>query len=366
MQNGTGFEREEAILEKALRSLENDREAVSFAGLADEYARLLRQARRLVAMGDRMQRSLSDLNRELAVNEEKYRTTFERVAEGIYRARPDGRLVEVNPAMASIFGFASPEDMLETVRRVSELFLSPQMSGRYEQELKLGRSFRGMEAEMHVHGGGVCWCELGATALHAEGAGNASCGMVGVVADVTERRKAMEDMCRLARTDALTGLWNRGYFMELTRRELSRSARRDQPLALLMVDADHFKSINDTHGHDAGDRALCRLSDIFARSLREEDVAARYGGEEFVILLPDTTRERACCAARRLLDEVRAATVVSGACEFGLTVSIGVAAERGVTTDLDGLLKLADIALYAAKKNGRDRFEVYRRRDRCA
>lgn len=360
------FSREEAILERARKALAKaGPDESAFGELTREYEKLLRQARRLVGMGDRMQRSLADLNRELAVNEEKYRTTFERVAEGIFRTVVDGRLVEVNPAMASMFGFDSPQDMLKTVERIPDLFLCRDVACAYEHGLEERGGLRRMEAQMRVLNGKALWCEVSATPLHSGDDADACSGVVGVVADITERRKAMEDMCRLARTDALTGLWNRGYFMELARRELARSRRMERPLSLLMVDADHFKNVNDTYGHDAGDTALCMLAEILETTFREVDVVARFGGEEFVVLLPDTPRREACRAAQRLLETVRAKTIRCGDNVFSMTVSLGVTTGEGGAESMDSLLKLADIALYAAKKNGRDRLEVFRGEHRC-
>ena len=214
---------------------------------------------------------------------------------------------------------------------------------------------------MHRHevraccpGGTALWAEISASVIRGEDGAGCS-GVVGVMADVTERKQMAEEMCRLARTDSLTGLWNRGYFMEVAGREVSRCLRSGASLSLLIVDVDYFKAVNDTYGHDTGDRVLVALAGTLVRSVREVDVVGRLGGEEFVVLLPDAGKEEAFAVSERMAGAVRA----DGG-EVPITVSIGLTSLNTGDT-LDALLKFADIALYAAKKNGRDRVEIYRR-----
>ena len=212
--------------------------------------------------------------------------------------------------------------------------------------------------------GSTLWVEISASRI--AGGEDEPDTVVGVMADVTERKRMLEDMCRLARTDSLTGLWNRGYFMELAEREVARSLRAEGPLSLLILDVDYFKAVNDVHGHDAGDRALVGIADTLRNAVREVDVVARYGGEEFVALLPDASRDEGVRIAERICDRIREARLDCGRVSLGVTVSIGLTSLHP-EDDLDGLLKFADIALYAAKKKGRDRTEVYRREERsCA
>jgi len=322
------------------------------------YARLLRQSGRMVTMGDRIQGALNDLNRELRASESKYRGVFENVTEGIYRCTPDGRFIEVNPSLAAMFGFEDGVAFLTAVGSIRELFRTP---GDYEsyESLLASDGVRRREVQACGPDDECRWVEISASMVR-DAEDRKRDTVVGVFADVTERKTMLEEMCRLARTDSLTGLWNRGYFMELAGREAARSQRLGAPLSLLILDVDFFKNVNDSHGHDAGDQALIGLARILAASVREVDVVARYGGEEFVILLPDTPDREACAVAERIGRCVRATPIDCGRVQLSLTVSLGLAAlER--EDDLDNLLKFADIALYAAKKKGRDRVEVYRR-----
>ena len=156
--------------------------------------------------------------------------------------------------------------------------------------------------------------------------------------------------------DPLTGLFNRRYLEHTAERELARARRRGKPLALILCDLDHFKRLNDEHGHEAGDAALSQLGALLRRSSRGEDVACRYGGEEFVLLMPEAGKEAATERAELLRREVRRMDVqVAGRLLPVLTASFGVATSPEDGAAFDVLLRAADLALYQAKRDGRDR-----------
>lgn len=163
-----------------------------------------------------------------------------------------------------------------------------------------------------------------------------------------------EKLEKLATTDALTGALNRRSFTERGQAETERAHRYARPLSLMMVDADHFKKINDRWGHGTGDAVLIGLSKILQRSVRQTDLVARMGGEEFAILLPETPPEQALSIAERLKDTVFSTVMTT--CEqhdIRVTVSVGVATlQEGET--LDDLLARADQACYASKTGGRN------------
>ncbi|MDB4990022.1 MAG: putative response regulator [Myxococcaceae bacterium] len=162
--------------------------------------------------------------------------------------------------------------------------------------------------------------------------------------------RSNEELERLATTDSLTGLHNRRAWLERAESELANAARYKTPLSVLMVDADHFKKINDVHGHQIGDLALCAMAQCLSRQLRQGDFLARYGGEEFCVLLPRTAAEAAmvvaqrCCAAMRELEVVGA-----GGVRVEVRCSVGVAELGGALATMRELLRAADGALYAAK-----------------
>ena len=169
------------------------------------------------------------------------------------------------------------------------------------------------------------------------------------------RMKAMErQLQEMARTDELTGLYNRRYFMEQAGKELARARRYGHPVTMLSFDIDHFKDINDRYGHPEGDEMLCAVSRICRESLREIDTLGRLGGEEFGVLLPECDIEAAGCVAERLRRNVAANVCRFGEKAVGCTISLGGAQYAGPEEDLDGLMKRTDKALYRAKNSGRN------------
>jgi len=171
-----------------------------------------------------------------------------------------------------------------------------------------------------------------------------------------EHHQALDELERRAHTDFLTGLANRGRFMELAETEQARSARYRTPFSVLLLDIDHFKTINDKHGHKSGDAVLQALATILQSTLREVDIIGRVGGEEFAVLLPETGAKKGTEVAERLRQAI-ADTVISAGIDLPLyiTVSIGVAAPVSTQEHLDTVLRRADAALYAAKNGGRNR-----------
>jgi len=160
--------------------------------------------------------------------------------------------------------------------------------------------------------------------------------------------------------DSLTGLFNRHFMQISLERELSRAARRKQLLAVYMLDLDHFKRFNDSHGHAAGDSVLKAVSEIFRTSVRAEDIACRYGGEEFTIILPDVTRQVAYDRADTIRRAVAALRVpLLGEMLDGFSVSVGVALYPGDGESAELLLSRADQALYRAKRAGRNQVAIY-------
>lgn len=155
--------------------------------------------------------------------------------------------------------------------------------------------------------------------------------------------------------DGLTGLFNRRYLDETLPLEISRAQRNGYPVSVIMMDIDHFKQINDTYGHPAGDEVIKSLGAIFSQGAREGDMACRYGGEEFVIVLPHMAIEVALARAEKWRSEVEAMRVTYGDLNIRFTVSAGVSACPDHATAHHGLIECADRALYQSKKQGRNR-----------
>ncbi|WP_409267526.1 diguanylate cyclase [Massilia sp. BHUDP2] len=181
-----------------------------------------------------------------------------------------------------------------------------------------------------------------------------------ILRDITDKREASERRRRETFGDYLTGLANRRAFFEAAEQELTRSLTVPRPTAVIAIDADHFKAINDRYGHPGGDAVLQHLAAILSETFREVDVVARIGGEEFAVLLPSTDLPRAAVVAERLRSAVASQVVHFDGHRIQYTVSAGVASLADGEGGIDLLLKRADQALYAAKRLGRNRVERWR------
>ena len=168
---------------------------------------------------------------------------------------------------------------------------------------------------------------------------------------LTEKNRALH---QLSITDDLTGLYNRKHLMETLTSEVIRSGRHRHPFTLLIIDIDHIKQVNDTHGHQSGDDVLCRLATVFRETIRDCDYVARYGGEEFIVLLTEIEPQLSLEAADRIRKRTAQETIHSGEESISVTVSIGAAFFPGDGDTPQTLIQQADKALYAAKESGRN------------
>lgn len=300
------------------------------------------------------------LEEELRLSEERLAGIIALAQDAILTTDENLNVTLFNPAAERLFGYTSemivgrplllliPEHR-RTVHadHIAEFSHSPvstrQMSDRIEVT---GLTFDGREFP----------AEVSIAKLHHPR------GMLytAVVRDISERRRVEAELRRMATTDPLTGLWNRRRFLELAEAELSRLRRYGRPVTMLMLDIDHFKSINDSFGHAAGDEALCRLVELCQEELRETDHLGRMGGEEFAIALPETGISEALEVAERLRGRVAGVDLrLSGDTPLYMTVSIGVAACLDSDMSVDRVLDRADRALYEAKEAGRNRVVAF-------
>lgn len=256
----------------------------------------------------------------------------------------EGRCVEANDAWRRTLGYAPSE--LEG-RRLLEL-THPEDHGLALDRAHLifaGEESVDLETRVRAKDGSWHWLRTSSAFVADEGL------VYSRSADVTERRRLAGEREELlaqvesaARHDALTGLPNRRLLDEQVPREMARARRGLRPLCLAILDLDHFKAYNDSHGHLEGDRLLRECAAAWDLELRGSDTMVRYGGEEFLVLLPDTEPHEGA----RIVERLRAATPAGQTCSAGVAVWDGIA-------DLDGLIAAADAALYRAKGEGRDR-----------
>ncbi|MFC4161308.1 sensor domain-containing diguanylate cyclase [Chitinimonas lacunae] len=260
----------------------------------------------------------------------------------------DGRLLFWNAQLERVTGLDNA--MLRRLPAVECFALGARevLAGEFLRAFVAGHA--SVEADLAGPNGGLP-CQISIQRLPVE----RGMRLIAVGIDVSERRALELELERQAQCDALTGLHNRGHFLQLAERELLRARRYGQGMALLMIDVDWFKSINDRFGHHIGDRALRTLADLCRQTLREVDAVGRLGGEEFAALLPNADINAAQAAAERLRASVEAGLLVlDDGHEIGFTISIGVA-QLSEIDSLDSLLERADRGLYQAKRSGRNR-----------
>jgi diguanylate cyclase (GGDEF)-like protein/PAS domain S-box-containing protein len=302
-----------------------------------------------------VERQRSDL--ELRQAQEKYREIFENATEGIFQALPDGRLVTANPALARMLGAASPAELL-TAGAPFEGWLSVEPDRRRELLRLLTEDgiVQGFECELRHGDGSTLW--IAATIRAVRDAGGAVARYEGSLQDVSDRKRSEEQIHFQAYHDALTGLPNRLLLQDRLTQALAYAQRRHGTLALLFLDLDAFKLINDSLGHAVGDRLLRAVGERLSEAVRLEDTVARVGGDEFLLLLPHlAATEDAARTAQKLLDTFATPFSIDGH-ELHVSASVGAALFPDDGTDADTLLRNADAAMYFAKESGRNNYQL--------
>ena len=290
--------------------------------------------------------------------EEKYRSIFENAVEGIYQTSLDGRFVTANPAMARIFGYGSPEELINSVESIErQLFWDPERRNELVRLLGEHGSVYDFVSRGVRKDGKVIWVSANTHVLY--GADGEVLGFEGTLEDITERKELEEQLHHQAFHDALTGLPNRLLFSDRLGQALARAERRENLVAVLFMDLDNFKHVNDSLGHEAGDRLLVGVAERLRACLRPEDTAARLGGDEFTVLLEDVAdASDAARVAGRIIEDLRVPFEVGGH-EVLTAASIGIALDDRSRDRPADLMREADLAMYWAKSKGRARYEVF-------
>ncbi len=266
--------------------------------------------------------------------------------------KADGLLLLANEKCASALRCTLPELHQAPA---AELFVNASDFRDLLEMLGRGGSEDSREVQLKARDGERFYALLSARDVTFSGVETVMLGFTDLTA-----QKAVEHQLRfLAQRDQLTQAYNRHHFWQLANAEMARVRRYKRPLSIAMLDADHFKAVNDVHGHDVGDLVLRMIVDTCHDSLRKNDVLARYGGEEFVVLLPETPLTGALAVMERVRERIEATSLeLENGQRVSITVSIGLAGLSNDREDIDTLLKRADDALYAAKHAGRNRVRV--------
>jgi len=317
------------------------------------YGVHVRTVRILHGMISRMTDELATANQVLQRERTFYRSLIEEMIDGLSLHDEQGRTLYQSPSNVTIHGWTADdidevEHPLKLIVRADQAQfrrawcrLLSQPGARKRVEFRM-RHKQGHEIAIEAQ---VRNCldipEIGA--------------MVVYFRDVTEIKRLEDELRQLATTDGLTRLANRRHFLERTQQEQRRSSRNRQPMAVVVLDLDHFKRINDTLGHDAGDRVLKSVANVLRAEMRDQDLVGRLGGEEFGVLLPETDLEGAAITAERLRKALEKHQIrLRDGSPLRITAPLGVACLPGGEGSLDALLRSADEALYRAKRAGRN------------
>lgn len=288
------------------------------------------------------------------LNESELRAVFQDSALGIALIDRDGKLISANPALSRMLGrdiaakrqtlfseCVHPDDRERVGALLSDLFTGQ-------------RQWESVEVRFVVTEGIIPWGSVAFSVTHGEG-GEARFA-IALINDITERKHGEERLAHLAHHDALTGLPNRALFVASLSRALARAQRHQLQAAVMFIDLDHFKQINDSLGHQAGDRLLQQVAERLNHAVRRGDTVARLGGDEFTLILEDITDFRdAAIVAQKILSQFNQSFDLDGH-QTQVTPSIGISLYPADGGDEEALVRRADEAMYVAKKQGRASF----------
>lgn len=290
--------------------------------------------------------------------EHYYRNLVENASVGIFQTSMDGRYLAANPALARIYGYDAPDDLIHALSDIGrQLYVDTGRRNEFHLQMQMQGEVVNFESEIYRRDGSKIWISENAHVVR-----NVSGEFVcyeGTVHDVTERKLHQTLLERQANYDLLTGLLNRNLLQKMLEQGIARASRLGYFLAVVFVDLDNFKFINDSLGHAAGDNLLVEVASRLRSCLRASDTVVRQGGDEFVLVLSDHYIIGSIVSLlKRVLTEVGKPIMLSGR-EFQVGASLGAAIFPQDGNDAPSLLKHADAAMYAAKDKGRNNFQFY-------
>ncbi len=317
------------------------------------------QLLRVLATGIGNLQQRADALEQLRDSEERYASTVELAAVGISHVAEDGRFVHVNQKLCDMLGYSRDELLALTVRHISHPDdIAATDEGRARLRCGEVGSFKTEKRYLRKDGLAI-WVRI-TIALKRSVSGEPQYD-ISIVEDISERKRAEERIQYLATHDEMTGLPNRSMFGQLLGHAIDSARRNDTRLAVLFIDLDRFKVVNDSLGHEAGDQLLTEMAIRLKSCLRGNDVIARLGGDEFVVLSEGVRRhEDAGHIARKLLSAAIQPVHIEGH-ECRVTASVGIAQFPSDADDAQSLMKNADMAMYLAKEEGKNNFQFFTR-----
>jgi len=290
----------------------------------------------------------------LRENEERYRRIFSNIQDIYFESSMGGLIIEVSPSIENSLGYRRDQLIGMPFAMLCD---DPEAVGEIRERLQEYEQLRDFELLLRPRGGETLPCSVNASLVRDES--GKPLKIVGSIRDISERKRAEEEIRSLAYHDQLTGLPNRSLLRDRMQQALAQARRQNRQMALLFLDLDRFKDVNDTLGHDAGDELLRMVARQLDSCVRQSDTVARLGGDEFVILLTSVKNAHdPVVVAEKILQLLTRPFVLNGK-EVFTSTSIGIAMYPDDGADADTLLKHADMAMYEAKEHGRGHFQFF-------
>jgi len=307
-------------------------------------------------------RDLDNDHRDTALleAETRYRSIFENAIEGIFQTTEDGHYLAANPALARIYGYETSDQLMAGLTNIaSQLYVDPSRRDEFLKALAENDHVQNFESQVYRRDGTIIWISESCRAVRdMEGD---LLYFEGLVEDITSRKTAEEQLIHDALHDSLTGLPNRALLLDRLDHAMRRGGRSESTFAVLFVDCDRFKLINDSLGHLAGDQVLIEMARRINGCLRASDTLARLGGDEFVVLAEDLeNRPAAIMVAERIRSVLSQPFMLDGR-DYFISTSVGIAYASADYREAGEVLRDADTAMYAAKAQGRDRYMIFER-----
>ncbi len=295
----------------------------------------------------------------LRESEEKHRLLYENAVEGIFHSTPDGRYLSVNPSFLRIFGFNSQDELSEHFKDIGKhQYLNPEDRDNFKKTVETQGVIKAFETQLFKKDGTPIWVSMNARAVRDDM--GALRYYEGFLQDITERKTAQEELYRISIHDHLTGLCNRRYVFERLDAMVNECQRQVRYFSISIIDLDHFKKINDTHGHQAGDFILREFAAILSGCFRPYDIVGRYGGEEFIVVAMNIDIIETQHMLERFREIIKCHVFDFTGTHIRITFSAGVAntGETGSEITVENLIRKADERLYLAKEKGRDKILI--------